>query len=387
MFRSRDQVELMQLSFPGCSAEQVAGVVRTLGGVGRVGTDAKGRGAFFTVGEVSGRHDVETARARWQLVRVGRDGYAFDLAVPELADHLGLAASDVAFQRFEVEADDTLAEGWRAVLVLPAHEREYRPVGKEVAGSHMEVREAHGWHLVTWSPAPGTPRPSEDLVLEELIVRTRLGGPDRGILLLADAGHTTVLDVAAGDVEGDRHWPADLWPMVHADDLDDIEPARELVADIVAGLIPQHADELFTTWGPDPVRRRAAFRGHPVDLPEVVAALGLPPETLEVLAGTSDLPVERHEATDLRGAMREARGTMLDETAASRFFSVELLSNLSGIVIAVVVLLLGRDTVPTWMWWAGIGIGVVSAVAFATQVAAWRRRSQVEGRPARASDR
>lgn len=369
MSRSRDQVEIVQLAFPGAQADELAEVVRSLGGVARVGTDEKRRAAIVTFAQLRGRATVEDARTRWGLVRVGRDGFGFDLTAVELADRLGIPGSGIVVDAFE-PGDDRLGDGWRAVLVLPAHEREYRPLGKDVAGSHIEVREAHGWHLVTWVPAAGA-TPTEDHVVGQLAGRTALGGPDRGVLLLVDSGHTNVLDVVRGEIDGGRHWPADLWPVVHKGDLDDVEPARELVAELVADLVPQHADDAFEGWGADPVRRRAAFRGHPVDLPEVVAALGLPPETLEVLAGTSTLPATTHEATSLG---RAAAGGMLDATAASRFPVVEAVSNIAGIVIAAVVLLLGRDAVPTWAWWGAIVIGILSVLAFATQVWAFRRR-------------
>lgn len=370
MFRSRDQVELMQVAFPGVEVDALAAAVRTTGGAGRVGLDERGRAAFLTVGETHGRYSAEDARARWRFLRVGREGYGFDLAVAELADHLGASASSVVFRRFEDEVDTRLADGWHAVLVLPAGDREYRPVGKDAAGSRTEVREVRGWHLVTWVPAPGVV-PAEEDVIAHLVSTTATGRSAPGVLVLLDAGHTTVLDVAKGEVVGGRHWPADLWPAVHPDGLEDVEPARVLVADVLADLVPQHADEDFTSWGADPVRRRSAFRGHPVDLPEVVAALGLPPETLDVLAGTSDLPVTTHEATTVGRATTEA---MLDATAASRFPVVEAVSNVAGVVIAAVVLLLGRDTVPTWAWWGAIVIGVLSVLALATQVLAFRRR-------------
>lgn len=365
MSRSRDQVEIVQLAFPGAQPDELAEVVRSFGGVARVGTDEKRRAAIVTLAELRGRDTVEDARSRWGLVRVDRDGFGFDLSAVELADRLGIPASCIVVDAFE-PGDDRLADGWRAVLVLPAHEREYRPLGKDVAGSHIEVREAQGWHLVTWVPAAGA-TPTEDQALGQLAGRTAMGGPDRGVLLLVDRGHTSVLDVDGGEVVDGRHWPADLWPVVHKGDLTDVEPARELVAEVVADLVPQHADDGFEGWGADPVRRRTAFRGHPVDLPEVAAALGLPPETLEVLAGTSTLPATTHAATTVGRAALEAAGT-------PRFPVVEVLSQVVGIVLLLAVLVLGRDAVPTWAWWGAIVVGVLSVLTLATQLWALSRR-------------
>ena len=41
--------------------------------------------------------------------------------------------------------------------------------------------------------------------------------------------------------------PAELWPAVHAAGLEDVEPARALAAAVLADLVPQHADEHFTS--------------------------------------------------------------------------------------------------------------------------------------------
>ncbi|MDT9595406.1 hypothetical protein RDV89_20150 [Nocardioides zeae] len=370
MLRSRSDVEMVTLLFPGRTDDEVAAAVEQLGGVGRVGPDERGTTGLLTCGSVPGEDPRE-----WCLMRVDAEGSGLTLRVEELATTLGLAPSEVITPR----EDDLVPDGDRTVLVLPAAQRHYAPVGAAVAGTAIEVREVDGWHLVSWADG-AAPRAYSQLV-GQLVVRTTEGRGRRGVLFSASPFHDVVEEFHRGDLVGGRHWPRHLWRPVFSPSVRDVEPAWDLVSAIVGDLLPQHADDDFASWGDDPVRRRAAFRRSALDIEEVAGALGLPAETGAVLRGESRVPAQRHEAQRVVEAMEGAagleRGTWKDR--------VSLLSSVVSLVVAVLVVAVGGDAVPTLLWWFWVVAGALSVLHLATR--AWfalldrRRRRSVDDAP------
>lgn len=361
MFRSRSDIEPVTLLVPGRTPAEVADAVARLSGLGRVGPDEQGVTGLLTAAAVGGPDP-----ATWCLLQVDAEGHGFTIGVPDLAEALGVAVDDL-----RVPSDDErMPDDQRTVLVAPAADREYRPVGRRTLGSAIDVREVDGWHLATWEARRGAERAAYDEAVAQLAARLVEGRERRGVVITTERFHTTVLDVERGRIVGRRHWPLHVWEPAFDPAIREVEPAWEMASAIVADLLPQHADEMFTSWGDDPVRRRSAFRRTAVDLEEVVASLGLPPETVAVLEGRSEVPAGRFEAVLVSelvdGDPAVAPGSLLDR--------ISLVSSPIGVALLVLALVLGRDTVSTPVWWVAVGIGVMSLLDLVGRVWMWRVR-------------
>lgn len=370
MFRSRHDDELVTLLFPDRSPAEVADAVTRLHGVGRVGPDEQGVTGLLTCARVV---DPEVP-ASWVLLQVDREGYGLQLVAAALAAALGLAPEAL---RTPPDEEPAPADQ-RTVLVTPAADREYRPLGRKALGSSFEVREVGPWHLVTWQPAPGGEPPSYGDATGHLVGLLAANKRGSGIVITTERFHTAVYEVDRGriaeteDGVGARHWPLYVWQPVFDPAVRDVAPAWNLVAGTLDAMLPQHADGAFRTWGDDPVRRRSAFRRESVDLPEVVAALGLPAETVAVLRDESTVPARRYDAVLVSeyvdDAPRFGRGSLSDR--------LSLVTSLVGVALLVTMLALGRDAVATPVWWFLVALGGMSVVdlVFRLGMALVRRR-------------
>jgi len=231
----------------------------------------------------------------------------------ELEQSLGLARGAVQVGA-EVALGDTAVDPWavpvlgdfRAVLVRPTgHADEDGPTSHAV-GVRFRRCERAGLDLVWRDPET----PADDDTLDQLPLMVH--GRRTDALLVWRQGRTTGLVGLRGDrlgLSGGRveetwlHQPG--WRPVDPDlGHDGREQVRAaFVADVHDMVSPEPAPGAFAAWG-DPVHRRAAMRRDSLDVAELVAALGLPPEVVDVLEGREPDDTVRIEPQTVRAAVR-----------------------------------------------------------------------------------